>query len=183
MKQKIKTIAILLFSTALIACSSNSNENKNSQRNAVQTSSNDSTIVIAEINNDVASFVADSSTLRNDWQNFINNQTDLGPCELNQIEIFSDSTEGMKYYLVVSGTANQESIKSTLELEQEGSTCLIISGFTVTCTTSACSSEQLGCVPKLLACTPCGNSGKCTKTVSDSPTAIFPSVGTSSCQN
>lgn len=185
MKQKIKTIAILLFSTALIACSSNSNENKNSQRNAAQTSSNDSTIVIAEINGDLPSFVADSTALRNDWQNFINTQTDVGPCELNKIEILSgaDSIGSIKYYLIVSGTTQNENMKSLIELEQGGPTCWIVSGLTVSCNSKACADDLEGCVPDRLRCTPCGNKGECTKTITSDVFAIFPSLPPSTCQN
>ncbi len=40
---------------------------------------------------------------------------------------------------------------------------------TISCTTSDCSSEAFGCTPKSngVACWPCSNKGKCTKTVSD----------------
>ncbi len=184
MKQKIKHIAILLFSITLIACNNNQNENKNStEKTASLINENDSTIVIAEINNGVITFVADSTSLKNDWQNFITNQPDLGPCQLNQIAIVSDGTASPKYYLIVTGTMNNELIKSTLELEQGGPICWIVSGFTVTCTTTACSNEQLGCVPQLLACTPCGNIGKCTKTVVNNAVAIFPSIASSVCSN
>ena len=37
----------------------------------------------------------------------------------------------------------------------------------VTCTTSECADEQLGCFPDDFACTKCGNGGKCTKTISN----------------
>ncbi len=38
----------------------------------------------------------------------------------------------------------------------------------ISCTTSECASEEFGCTPKLsgVACRPCSNKGKCTKTVS-----------------
>ena len=39
------------------------------------------------------------------------------------------------------------------------------SSLSVTCTTSDCASEQLGCIPDDFACTECANGGKCTKTV------------------
>lgn len=183
MKHKIKHIVILLFSIALIACNNNPTENKSATNNsATLTSENDSTIVIAEISGGVTTFVADSTTLRNDWQNFISNQPDLSTCELNKIEIIADASSN-KYYLVVTGIMNSESLKSTLELEQGGPTCWMVSGFTVTCTTTACSSEQLGCVPQLLACSPCGNVGKCTKTVVNNVVAIFPSIAPSVCPN
>lgn len=186
MKQKMKHIAILLFSIALIACNNNSTENKTStNQSTTLTSENDSTIVIAEISGGVISFVADSTTLRNDWQNFISNQPDLELCQLNKIEILSgvDSSGANKFYLIVSGVMNNENMKSTLELEQEGSNCLVVIGYTLTCTTKACASEDLGCVPKVTSCSPCGNKGLCTKTISNSPTAIFPSVVPSTCPN
>ncbi|MFA9214893.1 MAG: hypothetical protein ACEQSR_13795 [Candidatus Methylacidiphilales bacterium] len=185
MKQKINTIAILLFLSALIACNSNSSENKNSEKNALQNSSNDSTIVIAELNGGVPSFVADSNTLRNDWQKFISNQAELGSCQLNKIEILAgvDSSGANKYYLIVSGTINNENMKSTILLEQGGSNCLVVMGYTLSCTTKACAEEDLGCVPKVTSCSPCNNKGACTKTITNSPTAIFPSVEPSTCQN
>lgn len=182
MKQKIKHIAILLFSVMLIACNNNPKENnKSKDKSASLTSSNDTTIVIATVNDGVASFVADSSTLRNDWQNFISNLPDLEPCELNHIQIVSD--EGStKYYLVVSGTMNNQPLKATIELEQGAPTCLIVSGLTVSCVTTDCSSEP-ECIPFGVTCTPCSNGGKCTKTVTSSPVVIFPSVATGDCSN
>jgi len=186
MKQKINHIAILLFSIALIGCNNNSTENKTlTNKSTNLTSENDSTIVIAEISGGVISFVADSTTLRNDWQNFISNQPDLGACELNKIEILAgvDSSGADKYYLIVSGTMNNENMKSTILLEQGGSNCLVVMGYTLSCTTKACAEEDLGCVPKVTSCSPCSNKGACTKTITNSPTAIFPSVAPSTCPN
>jgi hypothetical protein len=184
MQQKIKHIAILLFSIALIACNNNSTENKSATNNsATLTSENDSTIVIAEISGGVTTFVADSTNLRNDWQNFISNQPDLGTCELNKIQILSglDSSGANKFYLIVSGTMNNENMKSTILLEQVGSNCLVVMGYTLSCTTKAFAEEDLGCVPKVTSCSPCSNKGACTKTITNSPTAIFPSIAPSTC--
>ena len=184
MKQKIKQIVILLFSIILFACNNNPNENKNStEKIASLNSENDTSLVIAEINNGIASFVADSTSLKNDWQNFITNQPDLGPCQLNHIAIISDGTASPKYYLVVSGTMNNEAMKSLMELEQGGPTCWMVSGLTVTCTTKACAEDLEGCVPDRLRCTPCTNLGDCTKTITSDALSIFSSLTPSVCQN
>ncbi len=187
MKQKIKQVTILLFSIILIACNNNSNpkeNNKSQEKSASLTNEDDTVIVIASINGGVPTFVADPNVLQSDWQNFITNQLDLGPCTLNHIEIISDGLAAPKYYLVVSGTMNSQPMKASIELEQGGPTCYMVSGLTVTCTTSDCASEKDGCVPTLLMCTPCSGTGKCTKTVSDRPSAIFPSItATTDCQN
>lgn len=188
MKQKIKLFAILLFSVVLFACNNNpkqSNEStdKSASRKTGSTGDEDTTIVIASVTGGVTMFVADPTILKSDWQTFINSQLEPESCTLTKVEIVPNSDASI-YYLVASGTmSGGENMKASIELEQGSPSCLMVSGFTVTCTTSACSSEGTGCVPVLLACNPCSNGGKCTKTVSSSPTAIFPSIATSLCSN
>ncbi len=186
MKLKIKhiTILLLLFSVVIIACNNNPKQNNNSKnQQASSTFSRDSTIVIASLNDGVTTFVADSNILKSDWQKFLTNQPEIGPCELSSIKIVPN-VEATTYYLIASGTmSGGKNLKSTIELELEPPTCLSLSSSTTICTTTECSDEQEGCIPVAVACTKCGNSGKCSKTVSNSPVAIFPSIPTGTCQN
>ena len=66
-----------------------------------------------------------------------------------------------QYYLIFKGT----SYKSTLLLVADKSDLYAVG--TTSCTTSDCLSEEWGCTPSAsgMACTPCANQGKCTKTV------------------
>jgi hypothetical protein len=76
------------------------------------------------------------------------------------------SVEGDDYVLVFFG----KDYKSVISVKREGQ--ILLARGTISCTTSDCSQETTGCVPKfekgsdLGYCTPCNNGGKCTKTVS-----------------
>ena len=72
-------------------------------------------------------------------------------------------TPDKQYVLVFKG----ETYVSTLLVTTVNSNLYATN--TISCTTSDCASEAFGCTPKSngLACWPCSNKGKCTKTVSD----------------
>lgn len=146
-------------------------------------SANDSTVVIASINNGVVAFVADQNVLKSDWQKFITNIVNQGICHLDNVQIITYPNNS-KYYLVASGTISGTAMKSSLQLQQDG-TCMIVTGYVVTCTSSACSAEVTGCIPNYTntACEPCHNQGKCTKTVTTDYHGIFPSLSPSTCQD
>lgn len=78
---------------------------------------------------------------------------------------FSDVTiqvNGKKeYYLVFTG----KKFKSTFSVELTNGELRALSS--ISCTTSECSAEPLGCVPLSTACSKCGNGGKCTKTITE----------------
>lgn len=79
--------------------------------------------------------------------------------EYNSVKIIE--IEG-NYYLQFLG----DKYKSTFQVEKDINGVLFAKS-TTTCTTSDCSSDYKGCIPGLGSyCTPCGNKGKCTKTVS-----------------
>lgn len=183
----MKKLSILLLSVVLIACNNSPNQNNNSKKaeSPVLKNTNDSTIVIAALNGGVPTFVVDTNTLKNDWEQFIINYTEFGACNITRVQIIMNEG-GNAYYMVASGTINSsgDNIKSSVELELTPLplTCLMMTSLTISCTTSACSSEQTGCMPYFNACTPCGNGGKCTKVVTDSPTTMFPSISPSTCQ-
>jgi len=184
MKLQIKHLAILLFSFVFLACENNHEQNNNStDKSTSLVTANDSTIVIATLIGGVTTFVADPDDLKSDWQQFLNNQGQFEDCTLNSVEI-KLSADSSTYFLVVFGkTSGDEDMKSTIELELDAPSCLMITGYTVTCTTTDCSSELNGCIPVGLSCTACENQGKCTKSVTNSPTVIFPSIATSTCSN
>lgn len=66
------------------------------------------------------------------------------------------------YYLIFKGGTT----KSAFSIEVEGEK-LYANPISITCTTSDCASEELGCLPSGTRCTECANKGKCTKTISD----------------
>ncbi|MBK7734392.1 MAG: hypothetical protein WBP30_02635 [Ferruginibacter sp.] len=80
---------------------------------------------------------------------------------------FSDisikTTNDKQYFLVFKGSSY---VSSFLVIEEKYQ-LFAYSG--ISCTTSDCASEQFGCTPKVsgVACWPCSNKGKCTKTVSN----------------
>lgn len=73
------------------------------------------------------------------------------------------------YVLVFSGGAYVSKLQmNTLGNNSAGNMVLVAVGAT-SCTTTDCSEESTGCVPKtwLNGCTPCSNKGKCTRTTSN----------------
>ncbi|MCZ2130832.1 MAG: hypothetical protein LC109_11280 [Bacteroidia bacterium] len=80
---------------------------------------------------------------------------------------FSDinikSTTDKQYFLVFKSAT----YLSTFSVIAENSQLFAV--VTISCTTSDCASEEFGCTPKVsgVACWPCNNKGKCTKTVSN----------------
>jgi hypothetical protein len=183
MKRKMKNFAALLFSVALIACNSSPKEVEDSKSESEELTSNDTTIVIASGEGSNLAFVADSTTLRNDWQNFMSHQPDVDNCQLNHIALSYNSESG-KYFLITSGTLNSEDMRAMIELRDGGGGCLMLSGWTLTCTaTGQCANDPEGCLPAGSFCTKCTLPGTCTKSISDSPTAIFSSIETGGCNN
>ena len=73
------------------------------------------------------------------------------------------STNDKQYFLVFEGSTY---VSSFLVIEEKNQ---LIAYSGISCTTSDCASEQFGCTPKVsgVACWPCSNKGKCTKTVSN----------------
>lgn len=175
---------LLIFSLLFIACSNS--DSGSSQNNDTSLASHqqrlfgddDTAIVIGHVDGDTITFVPDSNTLKSDWQNFLSNNPEIGTCSLTHIQFVTNSGTS-EYYLVATGTKGEEVLKSTLLLQLEGTDCLIARA-TLTCTTTDCSSEALGCIPVVLSCNPCSNKGKCTKTISTG-VGMFPSIAPSTC--
>ena len=75
------------------------------------------------------------------------------------------------YLLVFKGAKLKSSFLVTPGAKDTNDKISLFAANKVTCTTSACASEQFGCVPdgkvRGGACTLCGNNGVCTKTVSN----------------
>lgn len=135
------------------------------------------TVVIGQVQNSTASFVTDPSVLKSDWQAFLSNNPQIGACTLSAITIVAS---GPEYYLVAYGTQSTIPLRSILHLEKTPGGCLMAGTYTVTCTTTDCSSESNGCAPQASSCSACSNNGKCTKTIT-SGIEIFPSVTPGSC--
>lgn len=144
----------LFFSLFLLSCQSNSAKAQ---------------MLVGKIDNSVAIITANKTTL---LTNFSNNLLRLSGINGN----FTDATivkDGSNYYLVFTGVQFKSSLLLKLMPSSDNTTMLVYEddgggGGHVTCTTSECAAEPRGCVPAPvgLACTPCANSGKCTKTVS-----------------
>jgi hypothetical protein len=76
------------------------------------------------------------------------------------------------YLLVFKGAKLKSAFLVTQGAKDASGNITLVAANKTTCTTSACASEQFGCVPDRNvgggACTPCANNGACTKTVSNS---------------
>lgn len=70
----------------------------------------------------------------------------------------SVTTSNKEYFLVFKGA----SYKSIFAVTITGSEVYAIGS--ISCTTSACVSERMGCTVRGLSCEPCGDNGSCTKT-------------------
>jgi hypothetical protein len=75
------------------------------------------------------------------------------------------------YLLVFKGAKLKSAFLVTQGAKDARGNITLVAANKTTCTTSACASEQFGCVPDGNvgggACTPCANNGVCTKTVSN----------------
>jgi hypothetical protein len=133
-------LLLIVFSFALTNCSSTSRLSS-----------------IGKIKNGDIVFTQDKNKL---LANFNANLLTLSGIDGQFTTVNIKSYNKKQYYLVFEGAK----YKSTFSIDVRGD-YLTVSAFT-TCTTSACSGEQKGCVPNMNACTPCGNGGACTKNVS-----------------
>ena len=183
MKKTINHIALFFVGMAFVACNSSTSETSNtSDIESELTSSNDTTIIVAALAGGSVSFVADAETMRKDWQKFLAQQQNGASVKVENVEIvFNEETK--KYYLNASGTLDSLALKAAIELRMGSVNCLMLSGQTLMCTaTGTCASDPTGCLPAEMYCTKCADEeGACTKTVTSTPTAMFPSVETGSC--
>lgn len=172
----------LMLSLAFIACNRNANESTKAAPQSESLMDETDGIVFGQVTAGVATLSQDPSTLKSDWEDFINTNTGLGPCTISDVGFIEDN--GL-YYLVATGSTSSDPIKSALLMEESAGGCLFISGgvITVTCTTTECSSETMGCMPLNTACTPCQNGGACTKSSTNGISTIFPSIATSACSS
>jgi hypothetical protein len=84
--------------------------------------------------------------------------------QFTSVNLVISNEAGVDFYLVFNGPIYKSSLPANLD--SDGVSIIAIG--TMSCTTSECSSEDSGCVPRGngLSCTPCANKGTCTKTVS-----------------
>lgn len=114
---------------------------------------------VGELQDSIPKFTVDKNNLISTYQTnlleFGGIDADFSDVEIKKIE--------NEFYLIFIGN----NIKSSLFINNINGN-LIVDGKT-SCTTIACSSEELGCSPRPLSggCFPCKNGGKCTKTVTD----------------
>jgi hypothetical protein len=71
------------------------------------------------------------------------------------------TNEKKECFLVFKGANN----RATFEVQNRDGN--LYAEVSVTCTTSDCASEELGCIPSGTRCLPCANGGKCTKVVTE----------------
>ncbi len=136
------------------------------------------TYIIAHINGDKVSFVADSNKLRDDWEKYLNAQLDSNHCVLGDVQISFDR-DSSKYYLITTGARDKKILGSLVYLRQHGS-CLFLSGFTAMETTANYKNNPHSCI----------RVGPCTRdttfrymsTTTWYPTALFPSMKRGSCE-
>jgi hypothetical protein len=142
------TFLLIAFSFTLTSCSSTSRLSS-----------------IGKIKNGTVAFTKDRDKL---LANFNANLLTLSGIDGQFTTVSIKSYNPKQYYLVFEGVK----YKSTLSVVVTGP-YLIANGHT-TCTTTACSSEQKGCVPDMNACTGCANGGDCSKVVSGKSLLIDP---------
>lgn len=114
---------------------------------------------VGEIINGTPIITVDKSKLIAIYEN---NLLEYGGIEANFLNVEIRNIEN-EYNLIFIGS----NIKSSLFINNESGN-LIVDG-KISCTTSECSSENLGCSPRPLSggCFPCNNNGNCSKTVTD----------------
>lgn len=175
---------LLYFSFLLLLClstnscgnSGNKSETTNdtiTSEPAIAMTENEETIIFATNNGGTITFVVDTNVLLMDWQNYLSSLAEIGPCQLNQVEIILHEDN---YYMIATGTKGTDVLKSTIPLQTDETNNLFVTGFTITCTTTECASESFGCIPNTTSCTPCANKGACTKSTTHTPKVIFPNL-------
>ena len=114
---------------------------------------------VGEIINGTPIFTVDKSKLIATYED---NLLEYGAIEADFLNVEIRNIEN-EYNLTFIGN----NIKSSLFISNTNGD-LIVDGKT-SCTTSECSSENLGCSPRPLSggCFPCNNNGNCSKTVTD----------------
>jgi len=190
MRNLFPVLFLSVFLLSFCAFAGNKNDNNSDITSAlkdttrqVATEESDSslqnyTYIIAHINGDKVSFVADSNKLRNDWEKYLNGQLDSNHCVLGQVQISFDR-DSSKYFLIATGTRDKKILGSLVYLRQRGS-CLFLSGFTVMNTTTDYKNNPHSCI----------RVGPCTRdemlkylgTTTWYPIALFPSVKPGSCE-
>jgi hypothetical protein len=149
----------------------------------MQDTSQADSIFVAHVDGGTTAFLVDTNILKSDWQNYLNTQSGLSGISLSHVEIIYQNN---LYYVRAYGTMGSNALASTMNTHTSGSgpVCIIIGGsnqLTITCTTTDCSSEPLGCVPLVTSCSPCSNHGKCTRTTTNNISVIFPNIPPNSC--
>ena len=141
--------------------------------------SSDTGILIATINLGVISFLADSNALLSDWELFLNTTGGLSGVDLNLIEI---TTNSGSYTLAALGNIDGTPLRSLIKLDNSNASCLMIAGTVISCTSAlACAGDE-ACLPLGLTCNPpCPGAGTCTRTITSSYVAWFPSIPSSVC--
>ena len=122
---------------------------------------------IGKIENSVPVVTANKAALLNKYNTNLLSQSGING---NFTDVRIVQYDG-RYFLVFSGAQFKSSLLLKAMAGSDNSATYFYeddNGGHVSCTTSECASEPKGCVPSPvgLACTPCDNKGKCTKTVS-----------------
>ena len=144
----MKLLHFLLFSFILLACKNTAVKAQDQHKTLVGTYENGKLTLTADKHKMLAAYNA--------------NLLKLSDIDAKFTEIIIQSTSDNQYYLVFKG----DTYHSSFIITAVDSKLYALN--TISCTTSDCASESFGCTPKSngVACFPCSNNGKCTKTVS-----------------
>tara|TARA_R100001369_G_scaffold2745_5_gene8928 strand:+ start:49856 stop:50368 length:513 start_codon:yes stop_codon:yes gene_type:complete len=141
---------------------------ENIQQNEITEDTYKNWVEVGKIEDGVAVLTADKNNLINSLnQNLFvttGKSTRMTDVSLERIEDF--------FYLLF--TSDKQRV--TFYVQKSKDSNILRAAATTVCTTSECTQEPLGCIPKyditpagqegIGTCTPCANGGKCTKTVS-----------------
>lgn len=119
--------------------------------------------VVGELQGGVPVITVDQQSLRSTYNTNLLTLSGIDG-QFISVSLVISTEAGIDYYLVFNGPVYKSSLPANLG--SDGVSIVVIG--TMSCTTSACSSEDSGCVPRGngLSCSPCANKGTCTKTVS-----------------
>jgi hypothetical protein len=171
----IKCITVvLLFAAILSSCNEETNdvnlENSDSieQKSKIDDSKVNHLVEIGSLKNGVPVITVDKQKLIKSVNINHIHKAGFNP---EVVDVMIDQIDDV-YYLKFTG----EKYRVTFYLELNNNQTFMANS-TTSCSTSACSNEQLGCIPEypdnpagksgIGTCTPCGNGGDCTKTVSN----------------
>lgn len=144
----MKLLYFFLFSLILVACQNTPIKAQNQHQTLVGALQNGNAVLTIDKPKMLATYNA--------------NLLRLSEIDGKFTDLTIKTTSDKQYFLVFKGATYSSSFRVT-EVSSK-----LYADDGISCTTSECASEDFGCTPSNsgVSCYPCGNKGKCTKTVS-----------------